>query len=191
MLEPLIEVFEKLVTQFSWRRLGFLLGAFLLASLAAWIFESYTGHFRLARLTREIELLRQLTAIAEHPAIKTTPELQAIYGSIRRELESTVAPPPAALAATPGAKKALAATAPWLSMLGLLAVEALIRKRLQSGAVLGVLVLAVPFVIIAKALPSYNRPWINYWLYPWGTFVAFILIATLAQAAVARGRLEG
>jgi len=35
MLEPLIEVFEKLVTQFSWRRLGFLLGAFLLASLAA------------------------------------------------------------------------------------------------------------------------------------------------------------
>jgi len=69
-----------------------------------------------------------------------------------------VAPPPVALAATPGAKKALAATAPWLFMLGLLAVEALIRKRLQSGAVLGVLVVAVPFVIIAIALPSYNRP---------------------------------
>jgi hypothetical protein len=49
-------------------------------------------------------------------------------------------------------------------MLGLLGVDALMRKRLQSGAVLGVLVVAVPFVIIATVLPSYSRPWINYWL---------------------------
>jgi hypothetical protein len=57
-LEPLIEVFERLVTEFSWRRLGLLLGVLLLASLAAWTLESYTDHFRLVRLTREIELLR-------------------------------------------------------------------------------------------------------------------------------------
>lgn len=79
MLEPVFSFFEKLVTEFSWRRFGFLFGVLVLVTIGAWIYESYTGNFRLARIQKSIQLLRELATLSENKGVKEDEKLTAIY----------------------------------------------------------------------------------------------------------------
>jgi hypothetical protein len=64
----IIQFFEKLITDFSWRRLGFVFGFLAFVGVALFIYESYTHSFTLARLNREVELLEKVMALEPVPA---------------------------------------------------------------------------------------------------------------------------
>ena len=64
-MDRLIQFFEKLITEFTWRRLIFILLLLFLAVAGTAFFESYTGYFRLGRIEKTTELLTKLTELSE------------------------------------------------------------------------------------------------------------------------------
>ena len=181
MLEPVFAFFEKLVTEFSWRRLGFLFGVLVLVTIGTWIYESYTGNFRLARVQKSIQLLRELAELSDNRAVQEDQDLTAIYQGLQRDLEQYVNKPPRSAALTPGVRKGLAAAAPWV-VIGLFYIPGLFRGKTENyNTLLGIIVIAVPFTILGVLLPTYEQVWINDWVYPWGAFVLFVGFALILQ----------
>jgi hypothetical protein len=54
MLEPIFSFFEKLISEFTWQRLAFSLGAIALFATFVMLYESYTSHFTLNRIGKEL-----------------------------------------------------------------------------------------------------------------------------------------
>jgi len=180
MLEPVIQFFERLISDFSWRRL-FLLAAVLgLAIATLWAYESYTAALHLARTEKELTLLERLVALGEKPAVTTDPKLSSIYQNLQAQLSESTAISTEPLLLSPEATKALAAASAWfvLAILVILAGRSRNVPAFTSATAVGMLVLATPFVVLAAFLPTFKAAWVNYFLYPVG-HVALVVAAIL------------
>jgi len=151
---PVFAFFEKLISDFSWRRLAFVMvfSGVILGGL--WIYEGYTGAFRLGRIDREVALLERLTALADKDVIRKDLKLKLAQSS--NPSSPTVQIPD-------GIKKALAAAFVWLLLA--LTVSA---SGFNLNTIAGLVLVATPFVILAAFIPTFDASWINYWLYPIG-----------------------
>jgi hypothetical protein len=173
MLDPIFAFFEKLISDFSWRRLAFVLlfcGA-ILGGL--WMYEGYTGTFRLGRVDRELALLERLTALAEKDVVRKDQQLLVIFNGVKAKLADSSNPSSSTVQIPEGMKKALAAAFVWV----LLALTVSL-SGFNLKAIAGMVVVATPFVILAAFIPSFEASWINYWLYPIG-HVSVIMVAIL------------
>ena len=173
MLEPVVQFFDKLIENFSWRRLSFVLVLILLTLVSLWAYEGYTASFRLGRIERQVALLERLAKVGAQAQVRSDASLKDIYTELQVQLLRTARPSEVEYTLLPWGKKVLSAGTAWLvfALLLLLAPQPTGRTNL----LLGVLVIAPPFVALAAALPTFEASWINYYLYPIGHLVALVV----------------
>ena len=184
MLEPIVSFFDKLIENFTWRRLMFLLVVLVLAALCAWMYETYTQSLRLGRIERQITLVEKLAALEPNKAITTQPDLKRSYVALQRQLLSTMSEAQAEYELLPWAKKMLAAALAWtvFALFLLFIPESYSTAKNAPGAVLfGMVSVAAPFIALAAAFPTLDPPWVNYTLYPIGHLVLLTLAIMLWQ----------
>ena len=71
------------VTDFTWRRLGFVTGMILLTGSFVFVFELYTQTFRLNRLDREAALLERLITVEKSIQNSTDVNARATLDSLQ------------------------------------------------------------------------------------------------------------
>jgi len=163
MLAPIIDFFEKLIEQFSWRRLIFT-GFFLLfAILCIVVFESYTGKFRLQRIDRVITLVEHANRLGPLLDTRSRANLSATLSSATADLAAFTENSTTPFRLDAKILKGLAAFAPWVLLLILLPIASPGGNKL---AFVGVLLIAIPFAVIGALLPDFRFGWINYAVYP-------------------------
>jgi hypothetical protein len=176
MIDPIIQFFEKLITQFSWRRLIFILVViFISIGVLAW-YETYTGHFRFNKIERTTKLLTQLTELSDKIKKENNSKLTNIFEGITNDLNMYVNHSVTAFSLHPAILKAMASAAPWILML-----FGFLLTPTPKAAIFGILVAAIPFTIIGAFLPNFSYPWVNYFLYPVGHFFLIVTLVTIWQ----------
>ncbi|WP_205343129.1 hypothetical protein [Denitrificimonas caeni] len=170
MLDPIIGFFEKLIDDFSWRRLLLLVVILSLMASFAWMYESYTDSFQLKRMEKQVELLEKLVNLNSNKAIIDNQELQSIYRGLNKNLNALNSES-AAIVLSPPVTQTLAALLPWLLLMMLLL---LFKKKTGGEAAAGVAVVSIPVAFIGYWLPQFEQAWINYVLYPVASFVLLI-----------------
>jgi hypothetical protein len=177
MIDPIIEFFEKLITQFTWRRLFFILIVLFIAiGVLVW-YETYTGHFRLNKIERTTKLLTQLTELSEKIKKENNEKLTNIFQGITNDLNLYVNHSGTAFSIHPVVLKAMSAATPWVFMI----LAFLLSGTTTKQMIFGTLFLAIPFSIIGAILPDYTHVWINYLLYPVGHFFVIIALILIYQ----------
>lgn len=169
MLEPIVGFFDKLIDQFTWRRLVFLAALLVVCTAGIWAFEAYTQSYKLARLERQVALLEKLSMVSTQTEIKADPDLQAVAISLKKQLRDTDVTLPASFELLPWARKALATAAAWFvfGLFILLVPNTYTRTQPETASIFaGMTVVASPFIALSIALPT--DPWLNYAIYPIG-----------------------
>lgn len=161
MLEPVFTFFDKLIDQFSWRRLIVALLLAALFALCVVTYEAYTGAFRLQRLERVLSLVEHMQRIAPQAGVKDN--LDAVTLSASQELLDFSATDSTAFSIPSSILKGIAALAPWFLVLLLILVA---PGGGTASAIGGMIVVATPAIILGALLPDFRYPWINYILYP-------------------------
>lgn len=184
MLEPIVAFFERLISDFSWKRLLFVLALLGVTIAGLWIYESYTGTFHLARIEKEITLLERMSDLSGDERIAADPVLSTIYRGLQAKLSESTTSPESLTTLSPAAKKSLAAATAWfvLALLVFLAGRSNLEANQFSGAsAVGMLMFATPFVLLAAFLPTFEASWINYFLYPVGHVVIVVVMVLFWQ----------
>ncbi|OFV97203.1 MAG: hypothetical protein A3H94_01935 [Acidobacteria bacterium RIFCSPLOWO2_02_FULL_60_20] len=188
MLEPIVEFFEKLITDFSWKRLWFVLTILVALLLGFWVYESYTAQFRLARIEKEVALLERLSKLLDGTDGLGNEPLKRTFDALTAELEGIVRGSEAGDVLTSGMKKAIASALPWL----ILAILLLLSPGAFTKQVfLGMAVMAIPFIYLGARLPDFEASWINYWAYPIGHITLIVVVILLWQRRKQRSAERG
>jgi len=187
MLEPIVGFFDKLIDQFTWRRLVFLAVIVGVAAGGLVAFETYTQHFKLGRIERQAALLEKLSVLVNSPGAKTSEKVHELTSSLLTQLRETDVSIPFDYELLPWARKALAAAAAWL-VFGLfiaLIPNSYTRTDPATGSVVaGMTVVASPFIALAAFLPT--APWLNYFVYPIGHILLLGVLLTWLSFALRR-----
>lgn len=175
MLEPVVTFFDKLIENFSWRRLSFVVALLFLTVVSLWAYESYTSALRLGKIERQVALLERLARVGTEAQIQAHAGLNDTYMELQLQLLRTARPVEGEYVLLPWGKKVIAAAAAWIvfALLLLLAPQPQGNKR--TDTLFGVLVVSLPFVALAAALPTFDATWINYYLYPIGHIVVLVV----------------
>lgn len=155
MIDPIVQFIEKLITQFSWRRLILvLIILFISVGSLVW-FETYTGHFRFNKIENEIKLLDQLTDLSKKIKQENNDSLTNIFKTITHDFEMHINQPDISRLITihPALLKAIATSIPWALLLLLL----ILTRTTQKEAFFGTIAVAIIFIIIGIALPTYEN----------------------------------
>lgn len=89
-MRSLIEAIERLITDFSGRRLAIWVG-FIAVTLACLVgYEWYTNQFELARLNDQVQLLEKLQKLQQDPAMEADSALVGVYEGLRDDLRASV-----------------------------------------------------------------------------------------------------
>ena len=171
-MDQIVQFFEKLITEFTWRRFGFLMALAFVAIVTATFYELYTGHFRFTRIERATALLEQLNEQALSVEATDNETASEIHAALMEDLADYVSPEPTQLAAPNWMLKAAAAAAPWF----LLAVLFYFVTDDEYGKLLGgLLVVAIPLSFVGAVLPDFEREWLNFVAYPVGSLLIVIV----------------
>lgn len=179
MIEQILQLLEKLISEFSWRRLFFIIIILMLGLGTSYMFENYSGYFRLSRIEKETNLLEKLANLREKQLIQKEKYLSSIYESIIRDLDGFINKPTHGITVPPRVWQGLAGAAPWLLFFLLFLPRA---RRGEPGAkstLFGLIALAFIFGIIGTILPAFQLSWINYIGYPIGHSVIVLFILWL------------
>lgn len=174
MIDAIIQFFERLITQFSWRRLLFVLIIIFLFITAFVVYETYTNHFRFNKIEHETKLLNQLTELSKKVKEQNDDRLTNIFKTILQDLEMHVNYGYPAFHLHPVLLKAMTAAFPWALILLLFLITGKTARETFAGTIF----FAIFFIIIGICLPNFSHSWINYLLYPFGHF-ALILMAII------------
>jgi len=175
MLEPIFQFFEKLIDQFSWRRLIFASTLVLGTILCVVAFESYTGKFRLQRIDRVITLVEHANRLGPLLNTSSRGNLAIALSSATAELAAFTENDTTPFSLDPKILKGLAALAPWALFMVLLPI---VSPGGNKSAVAGILIVAIPFAIIGGFLPDSRYSWLNYILYPIAHFAIIVFLIT-------------
>lgn len=188
MFEAIYQFIEKLFTRFSWPRLLFLVLVMLFLFLALLVFETYTDMMRLGRMDRCVGLLKDLATLEASSALSSNATLQQIHSQLGLQLEALVLESQIRTTVSPTLLKLLTATIPWFITMLLFARRSTRENRSLGLTIASFVILALPFVIISTVLPLCSRTWINYVLYPWGSYLAFLVVILVIQGVRKRKR---
>ncbi len=142
MINRFFDSFEKLIDEFSWRRLFFFIVLLLTLVSVFWGFENYTGYGRLSRIERVATLLNSMQELQSKHTIEQDANLSAILNSLKRDLRDFSEKRDTSLTIGSGWLKALTGASPWLlfSLLYLPKIRAGDRSDLHG--LIGALVVA-------------------------------------------------
>lgn len=160
----------------------------ILAGSVAWTVESYTGYFRLTRIERSIQLLKQLGEVQESQVVGSDEQLSKIYRGIKSDLDEFLQRSEAGVEIGPEVSKGLAGAAPWF-LFSLAFLQGFRKGDVGSGhGILGAIICGVITGIVGALLPDFKWKWINYWAYPIGSFLlVVVLIQAWQKAKLRRG----
>jgi hypothetical protein len=178
MLEPVFESFEKLIDQFSWKRMIFLSLFILFAISGLLIFESYTGYFKLNRLEKSVNLLKNLNEIGNSSFSNRDKDLRLIYDELKKELNNSLKNKYKMSLDFKILIKALSGAAPWI-ILSLFFINGIGKEKDTIYALSGTIIFGFLSAIIGIYLPLFKWSIINYIIYPWGVFIVIIIIALI------------
>jgi drug/metabolite transporter (DMT)-like permease len=179
MLDPVFGFFEKLIDQFTWRRLAFLTLLLVIGICCLWIFETYTQSFKLTRIERQVALLGMLSEVASQDQVRSNPEFQAIAISLTEQLRGSDVTVIKDIAFQPWMKKALATAAVWIIFF--ICIASIPNKYSRTSpefvsVLAGMTLFALPFIALSTLIPT--NPWLNYLVYPIGHLfvLAFLML---------------
>jgi len=177
MIDPIIQFFERLITQFSWRRLLFVLIVIFICVGVLAGYETYTSHFRFNKIEHEIKFLTQLTELSKKIKEQNDERLTNIFKAILQDLEMHINYGYQAFNLHPVLLKSMAAAFPWALMLLLF----LLTGKTPKETFVGTTFIAIPFIIIGAYLPTFSNSWLNYILYPVGHFTLIVMAVMILQ----------
>lgn len=182
----IIAFFDRLVTDFTWKRLIFVFFAFTLLICSIAIYESYTHHFKLNRIAHTAEVIEKITNQKDFNLVRHSKMIDEINNELLTELKQK---PPVkyldieSLEIPTWMKKIAAAFAPWLF---LIAVILIFDKSNSKNAVPGIMLVAIPASAVSVWIPTF-QPAITYIAIPSVIFVVAIALLLLAtQTLTAR-----
>ncbi len=173
-----IQFFEKLITDFTWRRFAFVAGFIILIGLIFFVYEFYTRSFMLARLDRETALLEKIITLEESSSNIDDPNLVASLSSLKTRLRILMQSQRDASIPL-GMQRVMYTLIPWLAMAFFITLAGGSDGR--GTAIAGMGLFALPFVIINANLPSFQSQWINNWLLPWAEIVVVVVFVMAWQ----------
>ncbi len=177
-----LSVVEKLLQDFSAKKLGALVVSLVTILVVVLVFEEVTGYFHWKRLAQGVDLLSNLTEIQKSGALEGDDQLRDMYTALSQEVKEVVV----GELPTDGPNllvlwKGLAGAAPWL-LIALWVVWFYLKKK-KKPTMIGVilpLVCGLVFGALGTLLP--DAPTINYVLYPIGHVV--VLCGVIAWTTV-------
>jgi hypothetical protein len=177
MLDNVFSFFEKLLINFTWTRLTFLVSLLVTVAGGVFLFEFYTGHFRLGRMEREVKIVEQVVDLSKK--VENIPKLESAriaYEKIAKQVAAETAVPPLQIGTLPAVSSRLALGAvPWL-VLGVIVLVSTSSGR--AAALGGMTVIAVPLIAVGLSLPDSLDPRIPHFIYPWGSLI-FVMAVIL------------
>jgi len=178
MLEPIITFFEKLITEFTWRRLIFILTLTFITAGGFIVYETYTGNYRLSRIERSVKLLNDMETLSQKTRDSGNETTTKILKGLTDDLDFFVNHKFTAFSLPPWILKAFAAGAPWalFSLLMLLSGSDGFKP-----AMLGVSLIAIPSTVIGALLPNFEYPIINFVIYPITSTIIFTSVIMIWQ----------
>jgi len=177
MISPIIEFFEKLITQFSWRRLFFIIIISFLAGGSLILYESYTGHFRLNRIERSTKLLNDLNRLSQDIANNTDDNISKIYHGISNDLNAYANHKGITPFSLPNwLLKTLSAATPWVIIAFLFLFS---KGEDNKKAAFGTIAASILPIGAGIMLPDFTNPLWNHVGYPIFSFAAVLLIVFL------------
>lgn len=169
-----VDFFEKLITQFSWQRFAFLVAVIFFVAGGVITYETYTGHFRLNRIERATNLLKELTTLAPDVQKASNPEISEVFHRLVDDLETFVSHKFTPFNLPSWALKALSAFAPWVMVFILIALTSTTDLKTATG---GVILAGSISALIGILLPDFGYAPINYLIYPIIAVVGFMLFS--------------
>ena len=180
--------FGDFVKDFSWRRVGIVVVIVLLIFAALVIYEAYTNTFRLRRLERATHILENLVELDQSPTLEHNDVLSDVYDDIAQQLRRLLGIGATRATISPILLKLLSAALPWLILVLPFFVKWRGGDDSARTAFLGTIVAAIPFAVVGALIPLMNRVWINYAVYPWGSFLLVIVLLAIAGKRSKRQR---
>lgn len=176
MLQPVFDFLERLITQFTWKRLALVALLMVSVVIGFTLYELYTGHFTLGKLAQSTELLDKLTKQHDEVARTNNKDLVEIHQSLTKTLKEQSGGLNLAFDLPEWVLKAMAMFAPWLFVIiiVLLADRSGIRNTLA-----GFFLIVTPIVGIGAILPTWEPWWINFVAIPLGVCITGGFLLTL------------
>ena len=180
-MESIFNFFESLFKNFTWGRFTFLIFAVVVLGGSVALYELYTGHFKLNRISTELEIVasiveleEKIESLSENSASKKY-FLRLMAEAEESQLEFNFNP------GFPSKKIERVAfqSAPWVLLLVLILLT---TKDGRGSALAGVTVLAAPFIILGYNLPEFEASWVIKYLYPWGSLTIILIVILLLQS---------
>jgi len=179
-MESIFGFFENLVKDFTWGRLTFLAFAILLMGGGLFVYESYTGTFKLNRISAELKIVESIVELEKKveglsdnsPSKRYFDRLMSEAGKSQIEFNFQPGFPAQKLG------RLFFQCLPWAMLLVLIFFT---TSTGRSSAVAGVIVLSSPIIILGYNLPMFEESWIVNYLYPWGTLVLILVFILIWQ----------
>jgi hypothetical protein len=185
MLDNIFSFFEKLLLNFTWTRFTFLVTTLLLVLTGAALFEFYTGHFRLARLDREVQILTKAVDLSRKvDQVAAQDPLRIGYNRLAKQISTEIATPPLQIGSFPELpSRVIFGAIPWLA-LAILVI--LTTKTGRVSAVAGLVLISVPIVATGVLISDGWDDRISRYVYPWVSMVVTVLLAAFWQKRAAK-----
>ncbi|KAF0142939.1 MAG: hypothetical protein FD122_205 [Stygiobacter sp.] len=179
MFESIFNFLDKIITDFSWRRLLTFVAFFMLLGAIVFIAESYTNYFSLNKLEKETFLLKEIAMLK--PKIENDSTLKIIYVSLTKELDHLVNNESSTPSINPMFLRFFAGAFPWI-LLTIAFVPGFKRGTTTSSTLVGGIIFIIIFGGAGLLLPSSWGSTIHYIIYPLGHFLIVAFIALIFQA---------
>lgn len=177
-MESIFGFFENLLKDFTWGRLTFLAFALLLMGGGLFVYESYTGTFKLNRISAELKIVESIVELEKKveslpnssPSKRYFDRLMSESGKSQMEFNFQPGFPAQKL------ERMFFQCLPWTMLLILIFFT---TPTGRSSAIAGVIVIGSPIIVLGYNLPMLKETWVVNYLYPWGMLVsilAFILV---------------
>jgi hypothetical protein len=173
MQSSVFEFFDKLVDDFSWRRLIFVVVVIVSTVILAIGYESYTSHFQISKMKEVVSLIKEISSLPPEFRREIDSESSDAIKKIMANLVETSKESGIVFNIHINIQKALAAFSPWLI---LLFVFLILNPPQIREVSIGVIICAAIFSLIGALLPTFKSSWVNFWLYPVGHFFFLMIL---------------
>jgi len=163
MISPIFQFLEELITQFSWRKLMLIFATLFIAIIILVTYETYTGHFRLNRDERATNLLKEFIELSPKVSEMDNKDITESYKGLTHKLNTYVNHRYTAFSLPSWLLKALASTAPWVLIFIITMFSSSEDTKLYT---IGIVIIAIPCIIIGAIIPDIKYPLLNYLAYP-------------------------
>lgn len=173
----LFDFFERLITDFTWRRIGVVISVLVLVVVVVFSFERYTRTFVLSRLEKQASLLEKMLNVRDKVKKAGDDELEKVFEGLRLQLGRIVQGTSHDFQLPDGLEKAIYLALPWALLIFMIIVTT--RREGRANAVGGIIVCAAPLIFLGLFIPDFKLAWVNRWFIPWmlpTLLIAFILI---------------